>query len=178
VARSNLSLGKSDWPIKISAFGNASSSIATGIGPLSKIVRSPISDKRRRASALKIIPIVRGCGSIKIFSLLIDSPNQTIFHFIALEDQPRPEKETGSDGGAMMFVVDTNILLYGANRDCPEHSACLDFLEVCDSLSQLLANIDRCNKPPEHDDKDDLVAGEWCCFPLLKNVLDGSISVC
>ena len=77
-----------------------------------------------------------------------------------------------------MFVVDTNILLYGANRDCPEHSACLDFLEVCDSLSQLLANIDRCNKPPEHDDKDDLVAGEWCCFPLLKNVLDGSISVC
>lgn len=29
----------------------------------------------------------------------------------------------------MMFVVDTNILLYAANRDCPEHSACLEFLE-------------------------------------------------
>jgi uncharacterized protein len=28
-----------------------------------------------------------------------------------------------------MFVVDTNILLYAANRDCPEHGACLEFLE-------------------------------------------------
>jgi uncharacterized protein len=26
------------------------------------------------------------------------------------------------------LVVDTNILLYAANRDCPEHSLCLDFL--------------------------------------------------
>src|ERR1700730_5518626 len=88
VARSNLSLGKSDWPIKMSAFGNASSSISAGIRPLSKIVRPAISDKRRRASASKIISIVRGCGSIRIFSLLIDSPNQTVVHSIALEDQP------------------------------------------------------------------------------------------
>jgi predicted nucleic acid-binding protein len=28
-----------------------------------------------------------------------------------------------------MFVVDTNILLYAANSDCPEHSACLDSLQ-------------------------------------------------
>jgi len=28
-----------------------------------------------------------------------------------------------------MFVVDTNILVYAANRDCPEHHRCLDLLE-------------------------------------------------
>jgi uncharacterized protein len=28
-----------------------------------------------------------------------------------------------------MFVIDTNILLYAANRDCPEHQPCLDLLE-------------------------------------------------
>jgi predicted nucleic acid-binding protein len=28
-----------------------------------------------------------------------------------------------------MFVVDTNILVYAANRDCPEHRRCLDLLE-------------------------------------------------
>jgi toxin-antitoxin system PIN domain toxin len=28
-----------------------------------------------------------------------------------------------------MFVVDTNVLLYAANRDCPEHRACFEFLE-------------------------------------------------
>lgn len=28
-----------------------------------------------------------------------------------------------------MFVVDTNILVYAANRDCPEHRRCLDLVE-------------------------------------------------
>lgn len=28
-----------------------------------------------------------------------------------------------------MFVVDTNVLVYAANKDCPEHGRCLELLE-------------------------------------------------
>jgi uncharacterized protein len=38
----------------------------------------------------------------------------------------------------MALVVDTNILLYAANRGCPEHEFCLDFLR------ELVATGDTC----------------------------------
>ncbi len=34
-----------------------------------------------------------------------------------------------------MFVVDTNIFVYAANKSCPEHKTCFSFLENCLSSS-------------------------------------------
>ena len=34
-----------------------------------------------------------------------------------------------------MFVIDTNILVYAADRSCPEHAKCREFLEKCRARS-------------------------------------------
>src|SRR5262245_9627896 len=36
----------------------------------------------------------------------------------------RPRRALPRDGGALMFAVDTNVLVYAADRDSPFHEAC------------------------------------------------------